>query len=70
MFGVASPRVDGDGSFAGFIGSAVDVTDQRVAQEALEKVSGQLIEGQENERRRLARELHDDVCLRLAMLSL
>jgi len=70
MFGVASPRVDGDGSFAGFIGSAVDVTDQRVAQEALERVSGQLIEGQENERRRLARELHDDVCQRLAMLSL
>jgi len=70
MFGVASPRVDGDGSFAGFIGSAVDVTDQRVAQEALEKVSGQLIEGQENERRRLARELHDDICQRLAMLSL
>jgi len=70
MFGVASPRVDGDGSFAGFIGSAVDVTDQRVAQEALEKVSGQLIEGQEKERRRLARELHDDICQRLAMLSL
>ena len=70
LFGVASPRVDGDGSFAGFIGSAVDVTDQKVAQEALEKVSGQLIEGQEKERRRLARELHDDICQRLAMLSL
>jgi len=70
MFGVASPRVDGDGCFAGFIGSAVDVTDQKVAREALEKVSGQLIEGQEKERRRLARELHDDICQRLAMLSL
>ena len=70
MFGVASPRVNGDGSFAGFIGSAVDVTDQRVAREALEKISGQLIEAQERERRRLARELHDDICQRLAMLSL
>jgi PAS domain S-box-containing protein len=70
MFDVASPRVNGDGSFAGFIGSAVDVTDQKVAQEALEKISGQLIEAQEKERSRLARELHDDICQRLAMLSL
>jgi PAS domain S-box-containing protein len=70
MFGVASPRVNGDGSFAGFIGSAVDVTDQKRAREVLEKVSGQLIDAQEKERRRLARELHDDVCQRLAMLSL
>jgi len=70
MFDVASPRVDGDGSFAGFIGSAVDVTDQKRAREALEQVSGQLIDAQEKERRRLARELHDDICQRLAMLSL
>jgi PAS domain S-box-containing protein len=70
MFGVASPRVNGDGSFAGFIGSAVDVTDQKIAREVLEKVSGQLIHAQEKERRRLARELHDDICQKLAMLSL
>jgi PAS domain S-box-containing protein len=70
MFDVASPRMSGDGSFAGFIGSAVDVTDQKMAQEALEKVSGQLIEAQEKERTRLARELHDDICQRLAMLSI
>lgn len=70
MFDVASPRVNGDGSFAGFIGSAVDVTDQKMAQEALEKISGQLIDAQEKERSRLARELHDDICQRLAMLSL
>ena len=35
-----------------------------------EKVSGQLIEAQEKERSGLARELHDDICQRLAMLSL
>jgi PAS domain S-box-containing protein len=70
MFDVASPRIDGDGSFAGFIGSAVDVTEQRLARETLEKLSGQLIDAQEKERRRLARELHDDICQRLAMLSL
>jgi PAS domain S-box-containing protein len=70
MFDVASPRVNGDGSFAGFIGSAIDVTDQKLAQHALEKVSGQLIEAQEKERRRIARDLHDDICQRLALLSM
>ena len=70
MLGVASPRLNGDGSFAGFIGSAIDVTDQKLAQEALEKVSGQLIEAQEKERSRIARDLHDDICQRLALLSM
>jgi PAS domain S-box-containing protein len=70
MFDVASPRLNGDGSFAGLIGSAIDVTDQKLAQQALEMVSGQLIEAQENERRRIARDLHDDICQRLALLSI
>ena len=70
MFDVASPRVNGDGTFAGFIGSAIDVTDQKLAQQALQNVSGQLIEAQEQERARIARELHDDICQRLALLSM
>jgi PAS domain S-box-containing protein len=70
MFDVASPRVNGDGSFGGFIGSAIDVTDQKLAQQALENVSGQLIEAQERERSRIARDLHDDICQRLALLSM
>src|SRR6202000_624521 len=70
MFDIASPRMNGDGSFAGFIGSAIDVTDQKLAQKALEKVSGQLIEAQEKERSRIARDLHDDICQRLALLSM
>jgi PAS domain S-box-containing protein len=70
MFDVASPRVNGDGSFGGFIGSAIDTTDQKLAQQALERVSGQLIEAQEQERSRIARDLHDDICQRLALLSM
>jgi PAS domain S-box-containing protein len=70
MFDVAAPRVNGDGSFAGFISSAADITDQILAKEALEKVSGQLIEAQERERSRIARDLHDDICQRLALLSM
>ena len=70
MFDVASPRVNGDGSFGGFIGSAIDMTDQKLAQQALEQISGQLIEAQEQERSRIARDLHDDICQRLALLSM
>ena len=70
IFDYGVPRFNADGSFAGYIGSASDLTDQKLAREALEKVSGQLIEVQERERRRLARELHDDICQRLAMVSL
>jgi len=70
IFDQGVPRFNADGSFAGYIGSASDVTDQKLAREVLEKVSGQLIEAQEKERRRLARELHDDICQRLAMISL
>jgi PAS domain S-box-containing protein len=69
MLDVASPRVNGDGSFGGFIGSAIDTTDQKLAQQALQRVSGQLIEAQEKERSRIARDLHDDICQRLALLS-
>lgn len=70
MYDVASPRLNGDGSFAGFIGSAIDTTEQKLAQQSLEKMSGQLIEAQEQERSRIARELHDDICQRLALLSM
>jgi len=70
MLDVAAPRVNGDGSFAGFIGSGMDTTDQKLAQQALERVSGQLIEAQESERGRIARYLHDDICQRLALLAM
>jgi PAS domain S-box-containing protein len=70
MLDVAAPRLNGDGSFAGFIGSGSDTTDQKLAHQALEKVSGQLIEAQEKERGRIARDLHDDICQRLALLAM
>jgi PAS domain S-box-containing protein len=70
MLDVAAPRINDDGSFAGFIGSAIDITDQKLANEALKTISGKLIEAQENERSRIARELHDDICQRMALLSI
>ena len=65
-----TPKSDPDGSFAGYIGSAVDVTERKRAEEAIFTISGRLIEAQEEERRRIARELHDDISQKLAMLSL
>ena len=64
------PRFNADGSFAGYIGSCIDVTDHKLAEEALSNVSRKLIEAQERERTRIARELHDDVNQRLALLAI
>ena len=51
---MAAPRFNPDGSFAGLIGYASDVTDQKKAQEALRNVGGRMIEAQEKERSRIA----------------
>ena len=63
------PRYDVDGSFVGYIGTGVDITEQKLAEEALSTVSQKLIEAHEEESTRIARELHDDVNQRLAMVS-
>jgi PAS domain S-box-containing protein len=66
---IGVPRFNADGTFAGYIGSVVDVTDHKEAEQALATVSGRLIEAQDEERHRIARELHDDISQRLALLS-
>ncbi len=66
---VAVPRFNLDDSFAGYIGSCIDITDQKVAGEVLFNVGRKLIEAQEEERRRIARELHDDINQRMALLA-
>jgi PAS domain S-box-containing protein len=62
------PRFN-DGSFAGYIGTAVDITEQKLAEEALSTVSQRLIEAHEEESTRIARELHDDINQRLALVN-
>jgi len=64
------PRYNEDGAFAGYIGSAVDVTERKLADEALSTVTQRLIAAQDDERARLARELHDDVTQQLALLNM
>ena len=67
---VGVPRYDADGSFAGYIGTAVDISERKLAEEALSTVSQKLIEAHEEERARIARELHDDICQQLAFVSM
>ena len=63
------PRFKEDHSFAGYIGSCIDVTESKQVAEALSTVNQRLIQAHEEERTHLARELHDDIVQRLALLS-
>jgi PAS domain S-box-containing protein len=54
----------------GVVVAFVDITQRRLADAALASVSGKLIEAQEQERGRIARELHDDIGQRLALLAI
>ena len=78
------PKYGADGSFAGYIGCDVDITERRNAEDriresqaALEQshretqhLAGRLIEAQDTERARIARDLHDDVSQQLAGVSI
>jgi PAS domain S-box-containing protein len=60
--------VDGKPLFA--IGMADDITQRRMVEQELQSLSEKLINTQEQERTRIARELHDDVAQQLAALSI
>ena len=47
-----------------------DITERKMAEKALASLSGRLIEAQDEERKRIARELHDDYNQRLAMVAI
>ena len=64
-----APRFLEDGSFAGYVGSAIDVTDLTLARLALSSLSQRLIQVQEHERAWVARELQDDLCQRMIVLT-
>jgi len=58
---VSSRAIYENGIIVGVQGTARDITERKQAQDALQMFSRQLIEAQEEERRRIARELHDQI---------
>jgi len=65
----ASPLRNEAGRVIGTARILRDITEQKRAHEALSRVSGMLIAAQEEERARIARELHDDIGQRVALLA-
>jgi len=59
-----------DGRAVGAYGVLRDITGRKLAEEELHDLSRRLINAQEEERALLARELHDDVSQRLAVLAI
>jgi len=51
-------------------GFIIDLTDRKATEDKLRHLSGRLITAQEEERKRLARELHDDLNQRIALMSI
>jgi PAS domain S-box-containing protein len=58
---VSSRAIYENGEVVGIQGTARDITERKQVQDALQMFSRQLIEAQEDERRRIARELHDQI---------
>jgi PAS domain S-box-containing protein len=69
VYDIGVPRFNQDGSLAGYIGSCLDVTERKRAEEALSTIGRRLIEAHEEERTWIGRELHDDINQRLALLA-
>ncbi len=63
------PLLRADGTLRGYRGSCTDVTERKMAEEALSGMSRKLIDAHEQERTKIGRELHDDIVQRLALLA-
>ena len=78
------PKYGPDGAFTGYIGCDVEITERKNAEERIREsqaaleashreiqhLAGRLIEAQDAERARVARDLHDDVSQQLAGMSI
>jgi PAS domain S-box-containing protein len=78
------PRYSPRGEFSGYVGSCLDITERKQAEEGIraneaalrssheqiQDLAGRLISAQETERARIGRELHDDVSQELAAIAI
>jgi len=60
---------DERGKLLRIVGMVVDITDRKKSEQALAEARRKLIDAQEEERTRIARELHDDICQRLTLMT-
>ena len=78
LFVNSAPVQDENGTIVASVVAFQDITDLRLAQEELlnerneviHDLAGKLINAQDNERRRIARDLHDDLCQQIALLCM
>lgn len=60
---------DGNGKVCGFVGLTEDITERKKAENGLQELSGRLLQSQDDERRKIARDLHDATGQNLVALS-
>lgn len=66
---LGAPCFNAGGELAHYVGTCVDATVRRHAQQALHELGAKLVAAQEAERSRIARELHDDLGQQVALLA-
>jgi PAS domain S-box-containing protein len=70
IFGSAVPQFDSSGNLIRVISSFADVTEMKNAERAIHNLSTQLLKLQDEERRRLGRELHDGLAQTVLAINL
>jgi len=70
VFGNIVPLFSEDGKIAGVVAAFANITEQKKAGEALRQLSGRLLRLQDEERRRLGRDLHDSLAQSVLAVNL
>jgi signal transduction histidine kinase len=70
LFARGETQRDTQGRIVQLHGTVQDITERKAAEEMVRDMSGRLITAHEEERSRIARELHDDLSQRMALLQI